>query len=55
MNDTSKNYDILANMISDLNLSGDQILQLFTNYHGLQIMTDDFIQFVNDEILPDNY
>lgn len=55
MNDTSKNYDILATMIDDLNLTAENILQAFTNYHGMQLMTDDFMQFVNDEYMPDNY
>lgn len=55
MNDTSKNYDILATMIDDLNLTAENILQAFTNYHGMQLMTDDFMQFINDEYMPDNY
>ena len=50
MNDTTKNYEIVSKLIEDYNLTPDQILQLFTNYNGLQIMTDDFVQFVNDEI-----
>lgn len=55
MDTTTKNYRILKSYIDDLHLSAEDMLNLFTNYHGLQIMTDDFMQFVNDEFLPDDY
>lgn len=55
MNDTSENYDILSTMIEERNLTANDVLLLFTKYNGLQIMTDSFIQFANDECLPDSY
>lgn len=54
MNDTSKNYNILSEYIDKFNLTAEQVLNLFVNYHGMQLMSDDFTQFINDEILPDN-
>lgn len=53
MNNTSKNYETFSDMINDLGLTAEQVLKLFTEYHGLQLMTDDFIEFINNEILPD--
>lgn len=53
MNNTSKNYETFADMINDLGLAAEQVLKLFTEYHGLQLITDDFIEFINNEILPD--
>lgn len=30
-------------------LSGEQVLQLLTDYHGLQLLTKDFKEFLEDE------
>ena len=30
-------------------MSAEDVANLFTNYHGNQLLTDDFIQFVADE------
>ena len=49
MNNTTKNYETLVDMIENLNLTAEEIVQLFTNYHGMQLIEDDFIEFVNNE------
>lgn len=50
MNDTQAIYNTLDHIISTYELSGEQVLQLFTNFHGLQILSDDFLNFVNTEL-----
>ena len=47
---TSKenNYDKMVEIIEKYNLSGEDVLQLFTDYHGLQLMSDDFIKNTMD-------
>ena len=52
-NDTVKNYEKLTFLLELFTLSNNEILDLFTNYQGMQILTDDFIQFVCDEIGAD--
>lgn len=47
--DTSKNYEIFEQMIEEYNLSGIDILDFFTNYHGLQLLTEDCTQDFIDE------
>lgn len=46
--DTAKNYDIFAEIIENNGLSGIDVLDFFTNYHGLQLLdencTNDFIE-----------
>ena len=39
-----KNYEKMVEIIVIHNLSGDDVLQLFTDYHGLQLMSDDFLE-----------
>lgn len=46
--DTSENYETMENMICDLNLSGLDVLRYFTDWNGLQLMTEDFIQNIID-------
>jgi hypothetical protein len=36
-------------MIENNNLSGTDVLQLFTDYHGLDLIREDFMEFVEDE------
>jgi len=31
------------------NMTAEDVAQLFTNYHGTQLLTDDFIEFVEQE------
>ncbi len=49
MNNTTLNYEVVENIITDYNLTAIDVLNLFTNYNGLQIMTDDFVEFVQKE------
>ena len=47
--DTTKNYSDILDIINECSMTSEDVLQLFTNYHGLQIMTDDFKEFVEVE------
>lgn len=47
--DTSKNFTMLEEMIENNDLSGTDVLQLFTDYHGLDLIREDFMEFVEDE------
>lgn len=49
MNDTQKNYNILLEAIKTNNISAEELLDAFTNWHGLQLIEDDFIEFLKDE------
>nr|DAU50848.1 MAG TPA: Sporulation inhibitor A [Caudoviricetes sp.] len=49
MNDTQKNYNILLDAIKTNNISAEDLLDAFTNWHGLQLLDDDFIEFLKDE------
>lgn len=49
MNDTKKNYNILLEAIKTNNISADDLLDTFTNWHGLQLLDDDFIEFLKDK------
>ena len=42
-------YEKLEEIIKANNLSGEEVLQLFTNYHGLQLLDDGFMEFIADE------
>lgn len=48
-NDTFRNYEQLAEFISEYNLSAIDVLDLFTNWHGLQLLTKDFIEDINTD------
>lgn len=49
MNDTKKNYNILLEAIKTNNISAEDLLDAFTNCHGLQLLDDDFIEFLKYE------
>lgn len=49
MNDTKKNYNILLEAIKINNISAEDLLDAFTNWHGLQLLDDDFIELLKDE------
>lgn len=49
MNDTQKNYNALLEAIETNNISAGDLLNAFTNWHGLQLLDDDFIEFLKDE------
>lgn len=49
LNDTQKNYSTLLEAIETNNISAEELLNAFTNWHGLQLIDDDFIEFLEDE------
>lgn len=48
MNDTKKNYNILLEVIKTNNISAEDLLDAFTNWHGLQLFDDDFMEFLKE-------
>lgn len=49
MNDTQRNYETLLEAIKTNNISAEELLDAFTNWHGLQLIDDDFMEFLEDE------
>lgn len=49
MNDTQKNYNILLEAIETNNISAEDLLNAFTDWNRLQLIDDDFIEFLKDE------
>lgn len=49
MNDTQKNYSILLEAIKTNAIGAEDLLDAFTNWHGLQLIDDDFMEFLEDE------
>ena len=43
------NYDKMFDIIRSNNLSSEEVLQLFTNWHGTQLLTNDFFEFIEEE------
>lgn len=46
--DTTKNFDVFLEIIELNNLSAEDVLRMFTNYHGLQLLTQDFLEDLRD-------
>ena len=46
---TENNYEKFVEVIEKNNLSGEDVLQIMTNYHGLCLMSDGFIEYLGDE------
>lgn len=46
--DTLENYNALSEMIESNNLSGTEVLDLFTDYFGLQLCSKDFMENLQD-------
>lgn len=46
---SDNNYEKFVEVINENNLSGEDVLQIMTNYHGLCLMSDDFIENLEDE------
>lgn len=51
MNDTNNNYRILLEAIKTNDISAEDLLDAFTNWHGLQLLDADFIEFLKDEYI----
>ena len=49
MNDTQENYNTLLESIKTNNISAEDLLNAFTDWNGLQLIDDDFIEFLKDE------
>lgn len=49
MNNTQKNYETLLEAIKENGISAEELLGAFTNWHGLQLIDDDFMEFLKDE------
>lgn len=49
MNDTQRNYETLLEAIRTNSISAEELLNAFTNWHGLQLIDDDFMEFLEDE------
>lgn len=46
--DTSENWNTMEKIIDDLNLDAKDILQYLTDYHGLSLLSYDFMQNLID-------
>ena len=42
--DTYQNMILLSEIIEEYNLTGEQVLNLFTNWHGTQLCTKEFLE-----------
>ena len=49
-NQFDNNYEILEDMINNGMFTTHQMLDLFVNWHGLESLTEDFIEFAKDEL-----
>lgn len=51
MNDTQRDYETLLEAIktNDIGAEEEELLDAFTNWHGLQLIDDDFMEFLEDE------
>lgn len=47
-NDTIDNWDTMEQIIDDLNLGAKDILQYFTDYYGLSLLSYDFMENLID-------
>lgn len=47
--DTSKNYNTIYDLIKECGLSGTDVLDMFVNWHGLQLLSEEFTQDVLEE------
>lgn len=46
--DTSKNYETMERIISDYGLSGEDVLNYLTDWHGISLLSESFIQNLID-------
>lgn len=43
-NDSYENMLLLSEIIEEYELTGEQVLDIFTNWHGTQICTQEFLE-----------
>ena len=48
MNSIEK-YNLIHDTINDLNIDAFTILQAFTDFHGMQLLTDEFMEHLRNE------
>jgi len=46
---TKEDVNFLYETIDEFDLSGEDVANLFLNWNGTQIITEEFIQFIKDE------
>ena len=46
--DTNKNWNTMEEIIDDLNLDAKEILRYLVDYHGLQLLSYDFMENLID-------
>lgn len=46
--DTAENYITMESIIADNNLSAEDVLQYLTDWHGLSLLSEDFMQNLID-------
>lgn len=49
MNNAQRNYVTLLEAIKTNNISAEELLNEITNWHGVQLIDDDFMEFLEDE------
>lgn len=49
MNDTTKNYNIIEQAIEENDISAVEVLDAFVNWHGMQLLDDEFVEFLSEE------
>lgn len=47
-NDTRENYNLLEELIESNGISGREVLDIFTDYFGLQLCSKDFMENLRD-------
>ena len=48
--DTSENWDTMVELISEYNLDAENILQYLTDWHGLQLLDQNFMENLFEEL-----
>ena len=49
MNDTTKNYNIIEQAIEENDISAVEVLNAVVNWHGMQLLDDDFVELLREE------
>ena len=49
MNSTQDNYSKITEAVTERNMGAVEMLDIITNYLGLQILDDDFVEYLEQE------
>lgn len=52
--DTSENYGLMVDIINEAGLTGVDVLDMLTNYHGLQLLSEEATRDMLDEYLDED-